>query len=141
LTSLGGNNLLDLQAKLKLVAVAITDKVRLGVLKMYYCLNMRPSDISYLLNKQTPEIKNMLKFDNVKLCLDILCGKETYSYLMNLDKVVYLSRGRYYCRWCGKHVERSYFVNHLLRFHKDLLESILNKMYEEVGNAKEETPK
>jgi len=141
------SNSLDRENALRLIAIGSSDKVRLWVIKFYYCDGLRPSEIAYIINTQTPSVKNMLKNINSRTTKDFLCREGIFKELVKLPTVfenpVVRHRREIVCRLCGKRVDYTHKVFHLVMNHKDYLEKILETLEmlvkEGSANGEEET--
>jgi hypothetical protein len=111
--------------KLKTVAVALFDKDRLTMVKLY--LNgIRPSDIARYLVYERTYVRSMIQRSLQSLDIDMVKNDEIYKKLMGLKEVYDLKCS--ICLLCSRKVSYADMLKHLLSHHKDYLHKILNEV-------------
>jgi hypothetical protein len=101
------------------VALALSSKLDLWVIWMYRKLNVRPSDISALLNIKKNVVKHIVIEKIKRVDLTLIDNPKTFKYLINLPNL-YMSDGTHYkCILCNRWYKRKHLTRHLLEIHKE----------------------
>jgi len=111
--------------KVKAVAVALLDKQRVLALKLYLD-GYPPSTISSILKQPKILVRSRLHRDFKSVDIKMIKDNITYQKLTELDCVYDYNTRR--CKLCNKKKNYTAMVNHLIKYHKDYIEKILNEI-------------
>jgi hypothetical protein len=120
-----GLGLMSLDNKLKTIAIALFDKDRLTMVKLY--LNgIRPSDIAGFLAYDRITVRSKIQRGLNQVDVNMIKDDNIFKKLMGL-KEVYDFRCNI-CLLCSRKVSYADMLKHLLAYHKDYLIKVLNEV-------------
>ena len=111
----------------KIFALMLGDKKKYLAITYRYCLDTPLKDVKVILGKSYTKTKNALSKADKVYNIELLCKLSEDVIEYEAREVFKEVNGRYRCKWCGRYVTKRGRVQHLLKYHDEILKEIAEK--------------